>query len=161
MYLKPKHMIHQLIFVQPIFIKLVKLQIQLNLSSMFYINQKLLVIPCNHGTQSLKYTLLIFLWQELKITSKFGELWSPARQQICPCSRSKVKVTTCCQLKGPVTRIMHAKYQCSIINTSEDMSQVKVFVTDRGTDGRTDEWDLMSPAFAKGRGQKYHNLQRF
>ena len=25
---------------------------------------------------------------------------------------------------------MHAKYQCSIINTSEDMSQVKVFVTD-------------------------------
>ena len=40
---------------------------------------------------------------------------------------------------------MHAKYQCSIFNTSEDMSQVKVFVTDRGTD----EWVLMSPAFAK------------
>ena len=33
---------------------------------------------------------------------------------------------------------MHAKYQCSIINTSEDMSQVKVFVTDGQTDGRTD-----------------------
>ena len=30
--------------------------------------------------------------------------------------------------------IMYAKYQCSIINTSEDMSQVKVFVTDRQTD---------------------------
>ena len=30
------------------------------------------------------------------------------------------------------------KYQCSIINTSEDMSQVKVFVTDRQTDGLTD-----------------------
>ena len=39
----------------------------------------------------------------------------------------KVKVTAWCQLKGLVTRIMHAKYQCSIINTSEDMSQVKVF----------------------------------
>ena len=34
--------------------------------------------------------------------------------------------------------IMHAKYQCSIINTSEDMSQVKVFVTDRQTEGRTE-----------------------
>ena len=33
---------------------------------------------------------------------------------------------------------MHAKYQCSIFNTSEDMSQVKVFVTDRRTDGGTD-----------------------
>ena len=37
-----------------------------------------------------------------------------------------------------VTTIMHAKYQCSIINTSEDKSQVKVFVTDRQTDGRAD-----------------------
>ena len=90
-------------------------------------------------------------------TSKFEELWSPARQQIWPWSRSKVKVTTWYQKKGLVTRIMHAKYQCSIINTSEDMSQVKVFVTegltDRRTDRRTDEWVLMSPAFAKGGGQ--------
>ena len=30
---------------------------------------------------------------------------------------------------------MYAKYQGFIINTSEDMSQVKVFVTDRQTDG--------------------------
>ena len=29
---------------------------------------------------------------------------------------------------------MHTKYQCSIIDTSEDMSKVKVFVTDSGTD---------------------------
>ena len=43
-----------------------------------------------------------------------------------------------CQLKGLVTRTMHAKYQCSIFNTSEDMSQVKVFVTDRQTDGQRD-----------------------
>ena len=42
------------------------------------------------------------------------------------------------QWKGLVTRIMHAKYQCYIINTSEDMSQVKVFVTDGRTDGWTD-----------------------
>ena len=34
-------------------------------------------------------------------------------------------VTAWCILKGFVTRIMHAKYQCSIINTPEDMSQVK------------------------------------
>ena len=33
---------------------------------------------------------------------------------------------------------MHAKYQCSTFNTSEDMSQVKVFVTDRQTDGQRD-----------------------
>ena len=42
---------------------------------------------------------------------------------------------------------MHAKYQYSIINTSEDMSQVKVFVTDgqtgrRTEDRQTDEWVL-------------------
>ena len=30
------------------------------------------------------------------------------------------------------------------------MSQVKVFVTDRRTERQTDEWVLMSPAFAKG-----------
>ena len=32
-------------------------------------------------------------------------------------SKVKVKVTAWCQLKGLVTRIMHAKYQCSTINT--------------------------------------------
>ena len=85
--------------------------------------------------------------------SNFEELWSPARQQLWPWSRSKVKVTAWCQLQGLVTRIMHAKYQCSIINTSEDMSKVKVFVTDGQTDRRT-EWYLMSTAFAKGGGIK-------
>ena len=49
-------------------------------------------------------------------------------------------------MKGLVTRIMHTKYQCSIINTFEDMSHIKVFVTDR----QTNEWDLMSPTLAKG-----------
>ena len=40
------------------------------------------------------------------------------------------------ELKGLVTRTMLAKYQCSIINTSEseDMSQVKVFMTERWTE---------------------------
>ena len=47
---------------------------------------------------------------------------------------------------------MHAKYQCSIINTSEDMCKVKVFVTDgrtdKGTDRQTNE--IQCPhAFAK------------
>ena len=91
-------------------------------------------------------------------TSKFRELWSPARQHFWPLRRSKVKVTAWGHLKGLVTRIMHAKYQCSIFNTSEDMSQVKVFVTDegtdRGTDRQTDEWDLMSPRFRESGGQK-------
>ena len=49
---------------------------------------------------------------------------------------AKVKFTVWCQWKGLVTRIMHAKYQCSIINTSEHISQDKVFVTDGQTDGR-------------------------
>ena len=65
-----------------------------------------------------------FIWKTcpltLTLTSKFRELWCPARQQLWPWSRSKVKVTAWCQLKGLVTRIMHAKYQCSIINTLED-----------------------------------------
>ena len=70
---------------------------------------------------------------DLKLKSKFGELQSPARQQIVPWSRAKVKakVTSWCQLKGLVTRTMHAKYLSSIINTLEDMSQV--FVIDRWT----------------------------
>ena len=65
----------------------------------------------------------------------------------------KVKVTAWCQLKGLVTRTMHAKYHRSIFNTSEDMSQVKSFCNKR-TDRQTDEWVLMSPAFAKAWGTK-------
>ena len=73
------------------------------------------------------YTECIWRQQKhIEFTSKFKELWSPARQQIWPWSRSKVKVTVGYPWKGLATRIMHAKYQCSIINTSEDMSQVKV-----------------------------------
>ena len=38
------------------------------------------------------------------------------------------------------------------------MSQVKVFVTDRrtdgGTEGQTDEWDLMFPRFRESGGQQ-------
>ena len=43
-------------------------------------------------------------------------------------------------VKGHVTSIMHAKYQCSIFNTSEDMSLLKVFCdrqTEKQTDGET------------------------
>ena len=68
------------------------------------------------------------------------------RRNVVPRSATtkvKVKVTGWHHLKGLVTRIMHAKYQCSIFNTSEDMTKVKVFVTDRrrviGTDRRTNE----------------------
>ena len=37
------------------------------------------------------------------------------------------------------------------------MSKVKVFVTDRQTEGQRDEWVLMSPTFAKGGGHKVNN----
>ena len=60
-----------------------------------------------------------------------------------------------CQLKGLVTRTIHAKDQCSIIYNSEDNTQVKDFVTDRRREGRMDEWVLilfMSPAFATVQG---------
>ena len=51
--------------------------------------------------------------------------------------------------------IMHTKYQCSIINNSEDMSHVKVFVTDRGTDGQTDRrMSFNVPHFRKRPGTK-------
>ena len=109
----------------------------------------------------------IYVWNVkavTMVTSKFGELWSPARQQLWHWSWSKVrvKVTTWCPLKEPVTRIMHAKYQYSIMNTSEDMSKVKDFVTDRQTDGqrdKTDGWMSFNvPAFAKNRPQKLLKL---
>ena len=62
------------------------------------------------------------------------------RQQLWPWSRSKVKVMAWCKLKGLVTRIMHAKYQCSIFNTSEDkhIRQVKLSFCDRKKAGQTD-----------------------
>ena len=63
---------------------------------------------------------------------KFIELWSPARQQIWPWSRSKVKVTTWYHRKGLVTKDTHAKYQSSNCNSAKVMTKVKVF----GTDGR-------------------------
>ena len=40
--------------------------------------------------------------------------------------------------------IIHAKYKCSIINTSEDMNQVSFCAN-----GRTDRWRLMPPALRK------------
>ena len=57
--------------------------------------------------------------------------------------------------KGLVTRIMHAKYQWSTFNTSEDMSQVKVFVTDRQRDGQTETDGRMRfnvPTLSRKRG---------
>ena len=53
--------------------------------------------------------------------------------------------------------IMHAKHRCSIINTctSEDMNQVKVFVTDGQTDRRTGgRMSLNVPRFNERRGIK-------
>ena len=96
-------------------------------------------------------------WYNLKLTSKSEELWSPTPQQIWPWNRSKVKVT--------LERACHNDHACHISMlyhfTSEDMSQVKVFVTYRRTDRRgyrtdrrTNEWVLMSPAFVKGGDKK-------
>ena len=44
---------------------------------------------------------------------------------------------------------MHAKYQCSIINTSNVIYHVEVFVTDRQRDGRM---NFNVPRFRKSRG---------
>ena len=99
----------------------------------------------------------------------------PARQQLWPWRRSKVKVkvttkvkvkvTTWRPLKGLVTRIMHAKYQCSTFNTSEDMSQVKVFVTDRRRDGQTDgQMRFNVPTLSRKRGanmKQFRNLSEY
>ena len=85
------------------------------------------------------YHFIMFIFSYAD-TSKFRELWSPARQQIWPLSRSKVtvKVTTWYHRKGLVTRNTHAKYQSSICNSAKVMAKVKVFVTDGQRDGRTD-----------------------
>ena len=50
----------------------------------------------------------------------------------------KVKVTAWYRQKGLVAMIMHAKYQYSFNNISEDISQIKGFC-DRRTDRQTDE----------------------
>ena len=105
----------------------------------------------------LAYQHGIFISLKHLCYKKFRELWSPARQQIWPWSRSKVtvKVTTWYHRKGLVTGNTHAKYQSSICNSAKVMAKVKVFVTDGQTDRRTDEWDLMSPCFRESGGQKY------
>ena len=46
-----------------------------------------------------------------------------------------------------------SSFQSVSYNTSEDMSQVEVFLTDRRTEGQTDGWDLMSPRFHESGGQ--------
>ena len=89
------------------------------------------------------------------LTSKFRELWSPARQQIWPWSRSKVKVTTWYHRKGLVTKNTHAKYQSTTCNSAKVMAKVKVFVTDGRTDRRTDRQTRFNvPAFSRKRGTK-------
>ena len=83
---------------------------------------------------------LIVVWHgwlaHVIVTSKFRELLSPARQQIWPCSRSKVtiEVTTWYHWKGLVTKNTDAKYQSSICNSANVMTKVKNFC-DRQTDG--------------------------
>ena len=84
-------------------------------------------------------------------TSKFRELWSPTQQIIWPWSRAKVMVMTWCQLKGLVTRTMHAKHQCSIIHTSEDPLWARLKFL-RQTDRRMSNNVPCFPAFAKARG---------
>ena len=71
-------------------------------------------------------------------TSKFRELWSPHEAINLTLNWVKGQGHDMVPMERVVTRIMHAKYQSSIINnnTSENMSQVKVFVTDR----RMDRW---------------------
>ena len=64
------------------------------------------------------------------------------------------------QIGGTFSKDHSCQKQCYmyIFNTSEDMSQVKVFVTetDRQTNRRTDEWVLMPPPlkFRKSAGTK-------
>ena len=53
-------------------------------------------------------------------------------------SKVTVKVTTWYHRKGLVTKNTHAKYQSSTCNSAEVMAKVKVFVTDRQTEGRTE-----------------------
>ena len=55
--------------------------------------------------------------------------------------------------KGVVTKNTHAKYQSSTCNSAKVMAKVKVFVTDRGTDGRTDRRMRFNvPALSRKRG---------
>ena len=100
------------------------------------------------------------------------ELWSPARQQIWlevgqrSSSRSRhgttkvtVKVTTWYHRKGLVTKNTHAKYQSSICNSAKVMAKVKVFVTDRQRDRRTDgRMRFNVPTLSRKGGTKMQKL---
>ena len=86
----------------------------------------------NYVTATLR---ALFAWR--------GSCHCPANSYIVlwPWSRSKVtiKVTTWYHRKGFVTKNTHAKYKSSTCKSAKVTAKVKVFVTDRRTDGQTDE----------------------
>ena len=65
----------------------------------------------------------------------------------------------------PMERTCHKDHACQIINTSENMNQVKVFVTDGQTDRRTDgQMKFNVPTLSRKAGDKktalhYINLE--
>ena len=91
-------------------------------------------------------------------TSKLGELWSPAWQQLWPWSRSMSRSLHGANWKG--------LSQGSCIPNINALSLIlqKIWARlmflwrkDRQRDGQTNEWVLMSPTFAKSGGQIYTN----
>ena len=99
-----------------------------------------------YSLRKISLFVFIIIQNVFFVQSKFRELWSPARQQIWPWSRSKVKVTTWYHWKGLVTKNTHAKYQSSTCNTAKVLAKVKV------KDGR-------EYAFASG-GQKWEDFTK-
>ena len=73
-------------------------------------------------------------------------------------SKVTVKVTRSkfwYEWQGLIIRMVHAKYESSTFNGSKVMGKVKVFVTDRRTDGRTDRRMRFNvPRFRESEGQQ-------
>ena len=92
-------------------------------------------------------TWRMFLWNTLSQTHIKSKRWGDLHNLECDATAQREQahsknsgstpgVKFDHEVSQQVTRTMNTKHQRSVINTSEYMSHVKVFVTDGGTD----EW---------------------
>ena len=100
-------------------------------------------VACLHNYRTCNFLIT-------SLTSKFGESWSPARQQLWPWGRSRSLHSA--NWKG----LSQGRCMPNINALSLILQKIwaRLKFCDRQTVGRTNKWVLMSPTFAKGGGQQ-------